>query len=143
MNRLSAIPKDYATLLEESSNRTASAYGEPTVSDGNRLIFIIFRSLATPREPLGRPLRLNNVDDLIVGSEAMAAGLVTRQMLRTNYVKLHHNVYARKGFDLDATDRARAAWLWSRRRATLAGHSAAAMHGTKCLPPTGQRNSPE
>jgi very-short-patch-repair endonuclease len=74
------------------------------------------------------------VEDLIVGSEAMAAGLVTRQVLRTKYVKLHHNVYARKGLDLDVTDRARAAWLWSRRKATLVGHSAAAMHGTKLLP---------
>jgi very-short-patch-repair endonuclease len=82
-------------------------------------------------------LRLNNVDDLIVGSEAMAAGLVTRQMLRTKYVKLHHNVYARKGLDLDATDRARAAWLWSRRKATLVGDTAAAMHGTKYLPDDG------
>jgi very-short-patch-repair endonuclease len=74
------------------------------------------------------------VDDLIVGSEAMAAGLVTRQMLRTQFVKLHHNVYARKSVELTAADRARAAWLWSRRKATLIGHSAAAMHGAKYLP---------
>jgi hypothetical protein len=32
------------------------------------------------------------VDDIIVGSEALAAGRVTRQMLRTKYVKLHYNV---------------------------------------------------
>ncbi len=74
------------------------------------------------------------MDDLIVGSEALASGLMTRQMLRTKYIKLHHNVYARKGIDLQATDRARAAWLWSRRRATLVGLSAAALHGTHYLP---------
>jgi very-short-patch-repair endonuclease len=74
------------------------------------------------------------MDDLIVGSEALASGLVTRQMLRTKFVKIHHNVYAQKGLQLDATDKARAAWLWSRRKATLVGHSSAAMHGTKCLP---------
>jgi very-short-patch-repair endonuclease len=74
------------------------------------------------------------VDDIFVGSEALAAGLVTRQELRTKYVKLHHNVYAPVGMRLDATDRARAAWLWSRRKATLVGSSAAAMHGTKWLP---------
>jgi hypothetical protein len=74
------------------------------------------------------------MDDLIVGSEALASGLVTRQMLRTKFVKIHHNVYAKKGLQLDATDRARAAWLWSRRKATLVGHSSAAMHGTKYLP---------
>jgi very-short-patch-repair endonuclease len=74
------------------------------------------------------------VDDIIVGSEALAAGVVTRQTLRTKYIKLHYNVYARKGVELDAADRARAAWLWSRRTATLVGSSAAAMHGTQYLP---------
>ncbi|MGX9789484.1 endonuclease domain-containing protein [Mycobacterium sp. MMS18-G62] len=74
------------------------------------------------------------MDDLIVASEALAAGMVTRQTLRTKYVKLHYNVYARKGLELNAVDMARAAWLWSRRTATLVGHSAAAMHGTQWLP---------
>lgn len=69
-----------------------------------------------------------------MGSEALAAGLVTRQMLRTKYVKLHHNVYVRMGVELDVADRARAAWLWSRRTAILVGCSAAAMHGTRYLP---------
>jgi very-short-patch-repair endonuclease len=78
--------------------------------------------------------RLNGVPDIIVASEALAAGLVTRQELRTKYVKLHYNIYARAGMKLDAADRAEAAWLWSRRRATLVGHSAAAMHGTRWLP---------
>ena len=55
-------------------------------------------------------------------------------MLRTKYVKLHHNVYAPNGLELSATDRAIAAWLWSRRSATLVGHSAAAVHGTQWLP---------
>jgi very-short-patch-repair endonuclease len=74
------------------------------------------------------------VDDIIVGSEALAAGLVTRQVLRAKYVKLHQNVYALKGVDLDTADMARAAWLWSRRTATLVGYSAAALHGTQYLP---------
>jgi hypothetical protein len=64
----------------------------------------------------------------------MADGLVTRQMLRTQFIKLHHNVYARKGLKLDAVARARAAWLWSGRKATLVGHSAAALHFTEYLP---------
>ena len=74
------------------------------------------------------------MQEIIVGSEALAAGVVTRQTLRTKYVKLHYNVYARAGMRLDATDRARAAWLWSRRTATLVGSSAAAMHGSLWLP---------
>lgn len=74
------------------------------------------------------------MDEIIVGSEALAAGLVTRQTLRTKYVKLHHNVYAPAGMRLKAADRARAAWLWSRRKATLAGSSSAAMYGIECIP---------
>jgi len=73
------------------------------------------------------------MQELIVGSEALADGVVTRQMLRTRYVKVHHNVYAPVGLELDEVERARAAWLWSRRRATLVGSSAAAMHGTRWL----------
>jgi hypothetical protein len=74
------------------------------------------------------------VDEIIVGSEALAAGLVTRQQLRTKYDRLHYNVYARWGLELDARDRARAAWLWSRRTATLVGSSAAPMHRAQWLP---------
>jgi very-short-patch-repair endonuclease len=77
------------------------------------------------------------VPEIIMGSEALASGLVTRQDLRARYVKLHHNVYARSGLKLDAADRAVAAWLWSRRKATVVGHSAAAMHRTKWLPDDG------
>jgi very-short-patch-repair endonuclease len=72
--------------------------------------------------------------ELVVGSEALAAGTLTRQMLRTRYVKVHHNVYAPLGLELDAIGRATAAWLWSRRRATLVGSSAAALLGTRWLP---------
>jgi very-short-patch-repair endonuclease len=74
------------------------------------------------------------MDDIIVGSEALASGLVTRQTLRTKYIKLHYNIYAEAGLKLDAPSRARAAWLWSRRTATLVGYSAAALHGTRWLP---------
>jgi very-short-patch-repair endonuclease len=72
--------------------------------------------------------------ELIVGSEALAAGLLTRQDLRARYDKVHRNVYALKGPRLTARDRARAAWLWSERRGVLVGSSSAAMLGTKWLP---------
>jgi very-short-patch-repair endonuclease len=72
---------------------------------------------------------------LIVGSEALASGAVTRQMLRTRFAKVHHNVYAPAGMALDALTRAEAAWLWSDRRAMLVGHSAAALLGTRWIPP--------
>ena len=74
------------------------------------------------------------MQELVVASEALAAGELTRQDLRRRFVKLHHNVYAPQGLPLTARDRAHAAWLWSRRTATLAGLSAAAMHGARWLP---------
>lgn len=77
------------------------------------------------------------MDRLIVASEALAAGIVTRHQLRTRYIKLHQNVYAPAAMELDARIRAQAAWLWSRGEATLVGHSAAAMLGSRYLPPDG------
>lgn len=73
--------------------------------------------------------------DLILASEALAAGTVTRNDLRRRYDKLHRNVYVRRGLELTALDRARAAWLWSNREAVLVGNSAAAVLGTKWLSP--------
>lgn len=74
------------------------------------------------------------MQQLVVASEALAAGDLTRQDLRRRFVKVHHNVYAPQDMALTARDRAQAAWLWSQRKATLSGLSAAAMHGTRWLP---------
>ncbi len=74
------------------------------------------------------------MDELIVASEALSEGQLTRQDLRARFVKLHHNVYAPAGMELTAADRARAAWLWSRREAAVAGLSAAALLGARWLP---------
>lgn len=51
-----------------------------------------------------------------------------------SYAKIHRNVYTRAGVELTALDRAYAAWLWSGRKATLVGHSAAALLGSKWIP---------
>lgn len=72
---------------------------------------------------------------LIVASEELASGNLTRRDLMRSYAKIHRNVYCRTGTVLTAADRARAAWLWSGRAATLSGHSAAAMLGAKWIPP--------
>lgn len=71
---------------------------------------------------------------MVVASEALASGRLTRQELRTRYVKLHRNVYAPRGLELTALDRAVAAWLWCRGDAILVGPSAAAALGTRWLP---------
>jgi hypothetical protein len=87
MNRLSAIPKGYATLLEESSNRAAAPLAAKLrflMKIGGIPSFSVVSRSRWNRRALH--YALDNVDDLIVGSEAMAAGLVTRQILRTKYV---------------------------------------------------------
>jgi very-short-patch-repair endonuclease len=73
------------------------------------------------------------VSELIVASEAIPGGRVTRNDLRLRYVKLHRNVYVPRDVELTAVDRAEAAWLWSNREATLVGNSSAALLGTKWL----------
>lgn len=66
-----------------------------------------------------------------IGSEALAAGTLTRYRLRSRFVALHPDVYVDPGTELTATTRACAAWLWSRRRGIVAGRSASALHGAK------------
>jgi hypothetical protein len=73
-------------------------------------------------------------DRLFLGTEALATGELTRRDLRRRYTMVHRNVYSPAGVALTAADRARAAWLWSDRRATLVGHSAAALLGSKWVP---------
>lgn len=68
-----------------------------------------------------------------LGTEALARGDVTPRTLRSRHDRVHRNVYVPKGSELTAVDRAVAAWLWSDRQATLAGLSAAAVHGAKWI----------
>lgn len=64
------------------------------------------------------------------GTDALAAGVVTRHRLRTDFEAVHRNVYIPRGQKLTPVTRAIAAWLWSGRTATVAGLSAAALHRT-------------
>lgn len=65
-----------------------------------------------------------------VGSEAVAAGLVNPYQLKTRYVAVYRDVYVPKGHVMTPVDWAIAAWLWSDQQATVAGVSAAALHGS-------------
>ncbi|ATA29723.1 hypothetical protein MLM_3873 [Mycobacterium lepraemurium] len=67
----------------------------------------------------------------LLGSDALHRGVVTRSQLRTRYRKVFRDVYIAKDAELTAAGKARAAWLST--GATLAGLSAAAIHGTKWL----------
>ncbi|UVO13237.1 hypothetical protein NM962_03570 [Mycobacterium sp. SVM_VP21] len=66
-------------------------------------------------------------------SDALAAGAVTRAQLRRDYIPVYPGVWLPHEAALSATQRARAAWLWSRRRGVLAGLSASAMLGAEWI----------
>ncbi|UYP18323.1 hypothetical protein OED52_16915 [Rhodococcus sp. Z13] len=77
-----------------------------------------------------------NLDEPFRGTDARAAGLVTRHGLTHHFRKLHRNVYIAPGVEPAALLRAKAAWLWAGSTGVLAGVSAAAVHGTRWLDPT-------
>ena len=68
-----------------------------------------------------------------IGTEALAAGTVTRRTLASRHDMVYRNVYLRKGVELTPDRRTVAAWLWSKRNATIAGMSAAALHGSRWI----------
>ena len=68
-----------------------------------------------------------------IGTEALAAGTVTRRTLASRHDMVYRNVYLRKGVELTPDRRAVAAWLWSKRNATIGGMSAAALHGSRWI----------
>jgi Protein of unknown function (DUF559) len=70
------------------------------------------------------------VREPFIGSEAIAAGTVTKTQLTTRYRRMFSDVYVPRDLDIDATVRAKAGWLWTRRRGVVAGLAAAALHGS-------------
>lgn len=68
-----------------------------------------------------------------IGSEALAAGRLTRYELRSRFVAVHQDVYVAKGTLPNAVLRAKASWLRSRRHGVLAGFSASALHGARWI----------
>ncbi len=66
-----------------------------------------------------------------VGTEAVDAGAFTERELRRSCTRIYRNVYQRRGSGLTARDRAVAAWLWSGKKAVVAGNSAAALLGAE------------
>lgn len=66
-----------------------------------------------------------------IGSEAVAAGELTKSELRTKYERLFRDIYAPRGIALTPDVLAHSAWLWSGRKAVVAGRSAAAVLGAQ------------
>lgn len=65
-----------------------------------------------------------------VGSEATAAGRLTYGELTTGHSRVFRDVYLHRHIEANAVDRAKAAWLWSKRQGVVAGFSASALHGS-------------
>lgn len=69
--------------------------------------------------------------EVFIGSQAVATGALTEHQLRRWYRPVFRDVYVPKWAELSLKDRAVAAWLWSRRRAVVAGVAASALHGAR------------
>lgn len=68
-----------------------------------------------------------------LAAEALAAESLTLRELRRFHAAVYPGVWVPSCIDISAVDRARAAWLWSRRRGVLTGLSASALLGAKWI----------
>lgn len=68
---------------------------------------------------------------VFVGSEAIRAATLTEHQLRRWYRPIFRDVYLPRWDHPSLHDRIVGAWLWSRRRAVVAGAAASALHGAR------------
>ena len=73
--------------------------------------------------------------EILMGTEAVANGVVTRHELARWYRPFYPNVHAPRGQRLTLRDRTAGAWLWSKRRGIVTGVAASAMHGAEWVDP--------
>jgi hypothetical protein len=78
---------------------------------------------------------MQTIDWPFRADEALATHAMTFRELRRFHSAIYPGVWAPRGVDLPASDRARAAWLWSRRHGVIAGLSASALLGAKWIEP--------
>ena len=69
------------------------------------------------------------------GWEAVEAGMLSVRELRRLYLPVYPGVHIPRDIELSAVQRAKAAWLWSRRDGVIAGLSASAMLGANWVEP--------
>ncbi len=69
--------------------------------------------------------------DVFIGSEAVAAAALNDYQLRRWHRTIFRDVYIPRGDEPSLDDRILGAWLWSRRRAVIAGAAASALHGAQ------------
>ncbi|MCV7362806.1 hypothetical protein [Mycolicibacterium neworleansense] len=71
------------------------------------------------------------MDAPFIGTEAIAAGVLTPGQLRWRYAAAHPRVYLPKDAVRSLRANTMAAWLWTGRRGIIAGRAAAALHGAQ------------
>lgn len=66
-----------------------------------------------------------------IGAEVLASSAIAERAMRKKYEPLYPGVFVPDVKQVTACQRAIAAWLWSKRRGVVAGHSAAALLGVR------------
>jgi hypothetical protein len=69
--------------------------------------------------------------EVIVASEAVQRGAITRGQLRWNYRAIFPDVYVPRDAPPTLRERTVGAWLWAARRGVITGRAAAALHGAR------------
>jgi hypothetical protein len=69
--------------------------------------------------------------DVFIGSEALRRGDLTKHDLQRWHRSIYPNVYVAKRRTISLRDNVIGAWLWSGRRAVIAGLAASALHGAR------------
>ena len=77
--------------------------------------------------------RMQTIPWPFLATEALGAHLLTFRELRRFHAAVYPGVWAPRGVEISAADRARAAWLWSARRGVVAGLSASAVLGARWI----------
>ncbi len=73
------------------------------------------------------------MDEIIIGTEAVANGILTRYELQRWYRPIYRNVHAPRDRELTLHDRTIGAWLWSARKGIVTGLAAAALRGSRWI----------
>jgi len=64
-------------------------------------------------------------------TEMLSTGAMTEHHLRTRYRQLFPGIYLPRDAEVNVSQRAHAAWLWTERSGVVAGAAASAVHGAK------------
>jgi hypothetical protein len=119
-----AVTRRFSARHADMPTKFADSRTNASVDDGKQ-----------PMRPAARILAVGELDWPFRGAAALDAGLLSERELRRFYWPVYPGVYALRGAELSALERARAAWLWSRCRGVVAGLSAQAVLGAKWVEP--------